>query len=883
MDCKKVILKARFQDPKLNMVLENFKRTVNCILDELGVDPSSIFTYEASSFKMFDWDKSNTLELKWNEGDTVDRIINFKIGGGSRTFELDANLTVEATSTINQDATTDGDFQVGSLLVGSTTRTHLVHIIGTGLDDIAGSLLITGGTQQFIQIDSASRARFIADAHDADASIEFQEDDSIKWVVGFDYTDSLAFTISEGVPGTNNRFKIATGGAVTIGGSLSVTGAITGATFDGLTLMPITTGFWISGGTTPKTLTVEDTSLVNQDLTTDAGPVQFKSLNLIGSGSFCQVDSSTTARFIADSHDADAFIDFQEDNVAKWIVGFDYTDSNSFTISEGLPGTNNRLKIASGGAVTIGGTLGLTGTLNLGTVAAAGADTDKFLVLDGSGNVDYRTGTNVLADLSGDAGAAFAWNSQNLTGVGTIASADITVDSKLVLSAGSITDSDGAISFGDENLSTTGTLGAGNSTLGTIGCNEITVADGHGINLQEDITFTGATTVNKVIFPDNLPVALDFTEAGNSYMHFVTTNGSEAVAFSQNVGVGTPTPGRQFEILHAISPILSLQSTSTTGNCRIFFGDASDDNIGRLEYSHSTDDFAFMLGSNTKVMFDMIGGNVGIGVAIFGTNMTQGFAQLTGTVPTSSPADCFQMYSADIGGVDLHAGVHFRDETGFIGIIGDGCFIIDKTSGKGIKVDTTTPTYGWRDLLGDQFSKNTGGTKPLLTTYNGAIDAWQFSNGDEAFLTFHIPHDYVAGTDIHLHVHWSQNNAGATGGTIDFRYSAIYAKGHNQANGSAFTSTPITALFSSININDGGAGLTRYQQHFTEVVISAATATGALFDRDDFEPDGVIELTLEMDANNLTGTPSDPFIHYVDLHYQSTNIGTKDKAPDFYA
>ncbi len=212
-----------------------------------------------------------------------------------------------------------------------------------------------------------------------------------------------------------------------------------------------------------------------------------------------------------------------------------------------------------------------------------------------------------------------------------------------------------------------------------------------------------------------------------------------------------------------------------------------------------------------------------------------------------------------------------------------GNVILDKASGNGIKVDRATPTFGFADLLGDQFSKNTGGTKPTLVAYNGDVDAWQFTNGDEAFLSYHIPHDYVAGTDIHLHIHWSQNAAGATGGTIDFKYFAIYAKGHNQASGSTFTSTPITATFSSIDIDDGGSGLNQYQQHFTEVIISGASATAALFDRDDFEPDGVIELTLEMDADNLTGTASSPFIHYADIHYQTTGlIGTKQKAPDFY-
>ena len=213
----------------------------------------------------------------------------------------------------------------------------------------------------------------------------------------------------------------------------------------------------------------------------------------------------------------------------------------------------------------------------------------------------------------------------------------------------------------------------------------------------------------------------------------------------------------------------------------------------------------------------------------------------------------------------------------------NGIINVPKASTNGIKVDIASPTFGFADLLGDQFSKNTGATKPTLTAYNGAVEAWQFGDTDEAFMTYHIPHDHVSGTDIHLHIHWSQNATGATGGTVDFRYTAIYAKGHNQASGSTFTSTPITATFSSIDINDGGAGLTQYQQHLTEVTISAATATSALFDRDDFEPDGVIELTFELVTSNLTGTPSIPFVHYVDIHYQTTSInGTKSRTPDFY-
>lgn len=224
--------------------------------------------------------------------------------------------------------------------------------------------------------------------------------------------------------------------------------------------------------------------------------------------------------------------------------------------------------------------------------------------------------------------------------------------------------------------------------------------------------------------------------------------------------------------------------------------------------------------------------------------------------------------------------------TGNLLFTDDKFVVLDKASGNGFKVDTVTPTYGFADILGDQFSKNTGATKPALAAYNGVIKSWQFSDGDEAYISYHIPHDYVLGTDVFLHIHWSQISATATGGTIDFKYSAIYAKAHNQVSGATFTSTPITGLFSSVDIDDGGSGLSQYQQHLTEVIISGPSATVALFDRDDFEPDGVIELTFEMDTNSLTNsvTVLDPYIHFVDLHYQTTGlIGTKDKAPDFYA
>ena len=71
--------------------------------------------------------------------------------------------------------------------------------------------------------------------------------------------------------------------------------------------------------------------------------------------------------------------------------------------------------------------------------------------------------------------------------------------------------------------------------------------------------------------------------------------------------------------------------------------------------------------------------------------------------------------------------IHF---TNFDNYVFDNNIILPKATNKGIKIDTTTPTFGFRDILGDQFSKNTGATKPTLTTYNGVINSWLFGVGD---------------------------------------------------------------------------------------------------------------------------------------------------------
>ena len=67
--------------------------------------------------------------------------------------------------------------------------------------------------------------------------------------------------------------------------------------------------------------------------------------------------------------------------------------ANEFIIKNGLI-------IQGGSGLQMSGSLGITGSLNVSSVVNAGTDTDKFLVLDTNGNVDFRTGAEVLSDIA---------------------------------------------------------------------------------------------------------------------------------------------------------------------------------------------------------------------------------------------------------------------------------------------------------------------------------------------------------------------------------------------------------------------------------------------------------------------------------------------------
>jgi hypothetical protein len=202
----------------------------------------------------------------------------------------------------------------------------------------------------------------------------------------------------------------------------------------------------------------------------------------------------------------------------------------------------------------------------------------------------------------------------------------------------------------------------------------------------------------------------------------------------------------------------------------------------------------------------------------------------------------------------------------------DSGFTLGKAQGIGAKVDIAVPTYPWLDLLGNiKYDPEAAANRPDLNVYRGNIKQYQFAASDQAYLSFHMPHDYVPGTDIFIHAHWSHISTTVTSGSVTWGFEASYAKGHNRG---AF-SAPVTPTILQ------AASTVQYRHLIAETQLSAAGGAGSLLVTENLEPDGVVLVRAFLSANTISAA-ANPFMHYCDLHYQSTGIGTKQKAPDFY-
>ena len=183
------------------------------------------------------------------------------------------------------------------------------------------------------------------------------------------------------------------------------------------------------------------------------------------------------------------------------------------------------------------------------------------------------------------------------------------------------------------------------------------------------------------------------------------------------MGILTATPGYPLDIAGALrvagaTAHIYFKNTSSTdgvnGGAILSFvssndteygwiGDGSNANndinvfatLGNAVLSSNTAGKYAAIGDNSGLVLYALDGNIGLAQTTFGTNALKVFAQSTGTAPTTSPADCFQMFSKDVNGVADKAGAHIRNEN-------TGVLIVP---GVLIKTDTGSPAYNFEGMI----------------------------------------------------------------------------------------------------------------------------------------------------------------------------------------
>jgi len=218
------------------------------------------------------------------------------------------------------------------------------------------------------------------------------------------------------------------------------------------------------------------------------------------------------------------------------------------------------------------------------------------------------------------------------------------------------------------------------------------------------------------------------------------------------------------------------------------------------------------------------------------------------------------------------------------------------------------------------------------------------SGNIEVFNEYHVFHDFVPNTIMYIHTHWSTNVAPT--GNVNWMYDVTYAKGYNQqafatpviipvvsASTTAFnhmisevqlsapnglilstvnvsitsTSTTLTSatpLFTSADIGRTiaivGAGvagatlnttITAFASSTSVTIANAASTTVTaqpnfryvVINSNNIEPDGLLLVRTWRNSSRTADTLDvAPFLHFVDIHYQSTNLPTKNKNYPFY-
>ena len=572
------------------------------------------------------------------------------------------------------------------------------------------------------------------------------------------------------------------------------------------------------------------------------------------------------------------------------LAGFGITDGvatvngksgNSITLttSDINEGTNLYFTTVRAQAA-ISGTAGRT-TVSAGVVDLASgivaANTYKSVTVDTYGRVTAGTNPTTLAGF-GIVDGVTSVNTK--TGVVSLTTTDISEGTNQYFTTARARSSVSFTAGSGAYNSSTGiiTIPTNTSQL-TNGANFITLASlsaGAGISYNNA---TGAIASTITQYTDSLArAALSFTAGSGAY-------NSATGAFTIPTNTNQLTNGANFITLASLSGGTGISYNNATGAISSTITQYTD-TLARASLSFSAGSGAYnsttgviTIPTNTNqltnganfITLTSLSAGTGIsynnatGVISSTSSGVSSVNTLTGavTLTTTNIAEGTNLYFTDA-----------RARTAVTNATLPASISMPSSSGTAMKI---SGTYGWRDLIGDVTPRGTGGAAATLGTFRGNVRAWYYQAADQGDCFFHMPHDYAPGTDLFIHVHWSHNATNISGSLI-VNFYATYAKGHQQASFPAQVNPALTV--SSLNITN----TPQYFHRVDEIQLSTPGGSSTQLDTNALEVDGMVMVNFTTSTiPTLTGgTPNNPYIIAVDLHYQSTGLPTKNKAPSFY-
>lgn len=184
-------------------------------------------------------------------------------------------------------------------------------------------------------------------------------------------------------------------------------------------------------------------------------------------------------------------------------------------------------------------------------------------------------------------------------------------------------------------------------------------------------------------------------------------------------------------------------------------------------------------------------------------------------------------------------------------------------------LQAVSPVGVFQDYLtpGSRFLR-IGANAPTIEPFKTWMRLVRFDSGitmHEAWFDIHILHNIKAGTSPTLHVHWSVDDAAASGNvkwTIDYQIRRGYGAG-------VFTSTPTTASVIQAISADGAHMITPDD----DITIPYSV---------ELEPDSYLIGRLERDPADAEDTlNTNAFLIGVDMHFEMGQAGTPERNRPF--